>query len=68
MLPIANATKLADIIELAATYNRTVGVPFADCVGVAFWCSFGKDEQSQLMQETYCLLCDMGFTPLESLK
>lgn len=68
MLPIENATKLADIMELAGAYYRGLRQSFADCVVIAFWKSFGEHEQSQLMQETYSLLCDMGFVPVESHK
>lgn len=71
-LPTANATKLADIMEAAANeFRRQVDIQFAfdsfaDCVGWAFWRAFDKHEQSALMQETYILLCDMGFVPVES--
>lgn len=72
MLTIQNATKLADIMEAAAAcmYRQEAldGKSFADCVGKAFWKAFGEHEQSPLMQETYCLLCDMGFVPVESHK
>lgn len=74
MLPIENATKLADIMEAAAIeFRRQMDIPFAfdsfaDCVGWAFWRAFGENEQSPLMQETYSLLCDMGFVPVESHK
>lgn len=68
------AKKIGEIMEAAAhDYRAQLDIQFAydsfaDCVGRAFWKSFDKNEQSQLMQETYCLLCDMGFTPLETLK
>jgi hypothetical protein len=77
MLPLdekdTKLAKLADIMEAAAYRYRLIDgtagdESFADCVGREFWLAFGKDEQSQLMQETYCLLCDMGFVPVESHK
>lgn len=75
MLDITIATKLGEIMEVAANEYRLrdkqgnpINDSFADCVGREFWLAFGKNEQSQLMQETYSLLCDMGFTPLERLQ
>jgi hypothetical protein len=71
---ITTATKLGEIMEAAAyEYRRQMDIQFAydsfaECVGAEFWKAFGVNEQSQLMQEVYSVLCDMGFTPLESLK
>ena len=37
---------------------------FYDAVNHAFWTSFGYYEQSPVMQDVYCMLCDMGYTPI----
>jgi hypothetical protein len=74
MIDITTATKLGEILETAANEYRIrmdcqfQYDSFADAVGREFWLAFGKHEQSSLMQEVYSLLCDMGFTPLETLK
>lgn len=74
MLTTTQANKLADIMEAAAIeFRRQMDIQFAfdsfaDCVGWAFWRAFGEYEQSQLMQDIYLTLCDMGFVPVESHK
>lgn len=67
------AQKIGEIMAKAAeTYRNNADtqfagdMTFAECVGSAFWSSFGRYEQSQLLQWVYTDLCDMGFTPLES--
>lgn len=60
------STKVGEIMQAAAfKYKFNAGKTFADAVGESFWSSFGQYEQSPLMQYVYCVLCDMGYTPLE---
>lgn len=67
-MQIATATKLGEIMEDAAMAYLINYLSFRDSVGVCFWRAFDVNEQSNLMQEVYIVLCDMGFTPLESHK
>ena len=61
--------KASDIINNAAysfsakAYANCIG--FADYVAAEFWKSFGEHDQSQIQQEVYIILSDLGFTPLE---
>lgn len=61
------AHKMNEILNAAAlSFKKGESYGFTECVGRAFWKSFGRYEQSQVMQEVYCQLSDMGFTPLAS--
>jgi hypothetical protein len=65
------AAKLGQIMEEAAIRfmafsDHQFAPEFKDCVGIEFWKAFDINEQSQLMQELYIMLCEMGFTPLRS--
>lgn len=66
------AKKVGEVIENAAYRYRQEdlsGYTFVECVGREFWIALG-DKQCPIMQEVevYVTLCDMGFTPLESMK
>ena len=49
------ANKINEILNAAAlSFKKGESYGFAESVGKSFWRSFGRYEQSQLMQEVYC--------------